>query len=175
MTSQKVAQNLEKYFNAKIIGSFIFVKNGLLDIADINDIDISIPQNVEKNVHKYLTDLGYEQTIKKGTQIGYDEKSRRAIWQQLPQGDFKKKGRLPIDVIIMDKGIYTIPMLIGEKYRRGTKSDIEQILKVIGKKSNTYKNLVQYKNATVGLYAMRKHPADTNIDWIIKNAFKIEF
>jgi len=116
MNSEQIVKNLQRYFNAKIIGSYIFVEKGMLKIDDINDIDVIVhPDNIE-NVYKYLEDFGYKQTIR------------------MRDGDFEKKNELRIDVVKSVKNVFSVATLIAEKFKRGSETDIEQLLKIMKQK-----------------------------------------
>lgn len=164
----EIIENLKKYFDAETIGSFVLVENKLIGINEINDIDVQIPKDKLDNVYKYLEDLGYKQTIKKGKQIGY--KNGRVILEKLPQGDFKKERCFKIDVIEKTKEVFSIPVIIAEKFKRGNKSDFNQILSICAKKNGLdLKKLLHHKDTTIGLYAIDKNPKDVDYNWILNN------
>ena len=132
---ETLVNKLYDYFGAKPIGSYILFLNDLISFDDINDIDFIVSKNRSENLFKYLSDLGYTQSILKGSQIGYEKGS--VIYERLPQGDFKKSDSLNIDIVIDDSMIiFKCPEIIKNKFERGTKRDFETLQKIINKKLN---------------------------------------
>ena len=61
-TDERIYDGLIDIFDCEIIGSYKLVKENLLDLEDINDIDIYITdEKVYKNIIKYLRNNGYTQ------------------------------------------------------------------------------------------------------------------
>ena len=61
-TDERIYNGLIDIFDCEIIGSYKLVKENLLDLEDINDIDIYIKdEKVFKNIMRYLKNNGYIQ------------------------------------------------------------------------------------------------------------------
>lgn len=119
-----IIQKLKNYFNAQIVGSYIFVENGLLSIDDINDIDVNVKGDAENNVRRFLEDEGYNETSKPHQYRGYEQVPGSLM--------FSKEGKKLIHVLLQnDLKVYSISELIAKKYERNQKSDLEQLQKVI--------------------------------------------
>lgn len=169
----EIIQNLKKYFNAEIIGSYLLYEIGLLKYNEINDIDVQIPKESLKNAYQYLNDIGYKQTEKQGKQIGYEH--GKCIFEILPQGDFKQTNFLNIDVVEKTQSQFTIPTLIAEKFKRAKNSDFKQIAIIASRKIDVdFMKLQHHKDTTIGLYAIDRNPTEVDYDWILKNNFQIQ-
>ncbi|MEA1848987.1 hypothetical protein U9K52_08705 [Chryseobacterium sp. MHB01] len=152
----QIMSDMKRYFNAKIIGSYILVEKELLEPEDINDIDIMVSANFEKQLYNYLLDKGFKQTFTRGKQIGYEKGS--AIFEQIPNGDFTNKD-FRIDVVVGGENIYNVNVLLGKKMERGLDQDYKQILKIVSNKLGIdIKNLQHFKDSSVGLYCTDKNP-----------------
>lgn len=165
-------EQMIKYFNVKMVGSYVLYKNGLLKFSDINDLDLFVSRENRKNLDSFLEDNGYLQTKEKGKQIGYAKGS--CIYEVIPKGDFKQKNFLNIDVIESSEAVWSVPVIIAEKYKRGTENDYKQLLLIISEKAGVnIQELQHHKDTTVGLYAIDRNPADVDYKWILKNNFQI--
>jgi hypothetical protein len=117
MSSEEIAKDISILFTgSKIIGSYLFVKEGLLENNDINDIDIAIEEGKIGGAINYLRDNGYESFV--GTH-------------------FDKEGNITIHLVPYRANypLYNdLNELIKAKYNRGKISDLIQLKKVIEKK-----------------------------------------
>lgn len=130
-----LVNKLYDYFGAKPIGSYVLFLNDLIAFEDINDIDFIVTKDRSENLFKYLSDLGYSQTIVNGPQVGY--KNGSVIYERLPQGDFKKNESLSIDISIDEStNVWLCSEIIKSKFERGTQKDFETLQKIIQKKLN---------------------------------------
>lgn len=113
----ELALQLKSYFGAKIIGSYLFFEEGLVDEGDINDVDVVPGPGRNTELKNYLKDNGFSTVDDiRFTNNEYDK---------------------PIDVIkfsIADPT--TVPDLIRYKYNRGFLDDLRQLEKVIKAKIN---------------------------------------
>lgn len=157
-----IISDMKRYFNAKIIGSYLLVEKELLDPEDINDIDIMVSVNFEKQLYNYLSDKGFKQTFTRGEQIGYEKGN--AIFEQIPDGNFTNK-EFRIDVVVGEENIYNINVLLGRKMERGLDKDYRQILKIVSNKLGIdIKNLQHFKDSSIGLYCTDKNPESASKD-----------
>lgn len=113
--SIEVVRQLTKYFNAKVIGSQMFVDAGLLSEEDTNDIDIVV---LDDKYTELLKDHGF---VKQEDGIRYLN----------PEYD------KPIDVFTSYVNQpRTIDELIVFKFDRGYQDDLNQLIKVVENKKN---------------------------------------
>lgn len=123
----KTIDQLKRYFGIKVIGSYLFVEKGYLEESDINDIDIVVESTKDsENLRLYLTDKGYNETQKPIKYQGYSGVEGSNL--------FKKDNELPIHILISPR-LEVVPLktIIAEKWDRRTKSDLEQLKKIIEK------------------------------------------
>ena len=127
-TTYDFANDLINYFNAKFIGSILFVEEGLLELKDVNDIDLLIDKKDLHNIYKYLIDNNFliNNNLK---QIIYYEQFSKNIICTLSHKDLK------IHLCVVDnlknQSIFDIYTLISNKLKRGDEKDFKQIKKII--------------------------------------------
>lgn len=111
--------------NSFIIGSYLLVKENILDISDINDIDLLVNEGLLHKYIKILNDNNYKETKETIFQKGY-----APSWGSL---FFEKEGEIPIHLSLTTRETkkYTIEELIGSKVLRHTSKDIKQISKIM--------------------------------------------
>lgn len=130
---QQFLYNIKSFFGAKLIGSGVFWKIGLLKFSELNDIDIVADKRVEEGLTNYMASLGYIQTVNKGKQIGYENGS--CVFEKLPQGDFTKTNSISIDISFETNPVVFQPeYIIMEKFKRGTSRDLETLKIIINNK-----------------------------------------
>jgi hypothetical protein len=125
-----IVTRLKGYFNAKVVGSYIFVENNLLSIEDINDIDINVEPNIVNNVRLFLTNEGYKETQHPIRARGYEEIEGSLIFEK---NEEKTIHLLPKK----DLQVYSVSELIAKKFDRNEERDISQLIKVLQNKSNS--------------------------------------
>lgn len=168
---QQIISEVKRYFNAKIIGSYLLVDKELLEIEDINDIDIMVSSNFEKQLYNYLSDKGFKQTFTRGKQIGYEKGS--AIFEQKPNGDFTNND-FKIDVVIGDEAVFDVNTLLSEKMKRASKTDYKQILKIVSNNLGININELQhFKDSSIGLWCVDKNPNDEDFKFNKDNFFNL--
>lgn len=124
--SEKTVEKLQRYFNVKTIGSYLFVQKGLLTTDDISDIDILVQDDEQvKVIRKFLKDERYKET-ESPSDDGYGHVSKGSRL-------FEKEGELQIHLII-DKEVLDLEDVISTKYKRGLKKDLKQIIKICRRK-----------------------------------------
>lgn len=119
----EVTEKILAYFNAKIVGSYLFVKADLLKESDINDVDIIVHEEVAKLLRNFLKDQGYKET----------EPPENIQYQGWTKGSFIfEYPNEPNIHIITNKQLEVYPLeeIIMNKYERGEKKDFEQIIKI---------------------------------------------
>ena len=115
MSSIKIVRTAEQLFGGKLIGSYLFVEDGLLDLEDVNDIDLAIQEGILGGVVNYLRDEGYTNPV------GYH---------------FHKEGQKTIQLVPHRDSfnIYTdLPQLVKVKYERASKTDLKQLVKIVSR------------------------------------------
>lgn len=120
--------NIHKYFNPRVqvIGSAIFVDEGMLPEASVNDVDIMAEGSIRDQLTSFIEDNGYTSSFADsysmpGTvEVTFEKYSMKKIHVCF-YGDFRM-GMLP--------EVFSTEELIKSKFERGTKSDLEQIIKV---------------------------------------------
>lgn len=121
-------EKTQKYFDVKIIGSFILVKDGL-PIEYIDDVDIFVENGFSK-VKEYLLDNGFEEKeVEHWEREAYAKDFRLSIKKA---GKFLKENHIPIHLsckTTRELRVWSIPELILGKIKRGTKKDYMQIKK----------------------------------------------
>ena len=123
-----IVKNLINYFNAKVIGSYLFVQDGLLKVDDTNDIDFLVEKSKKENVRKFLNDNGYKETQIPYSRTGYEYREGSFI--------FEKENNPTIDITICNRSkekfeVKELHEVFGLKFKRGTKSDFIQLSKII--------------------------------------------
>lgn len=127
--SIEIVHQLERYFNATVIGSYLFVRGGLLKEEDVNDIDIAVVRKTDQldSVKKYLEDNGFQpQDITGFDHNRYTHVTKRT---KFTHPEYDKE----IDLNYFDKNpkVYDTPTLIANKFSLSGKGDLEQLMKVI--------------------------------------------
>lgn len=114
-----------KYFNGRIIGSYMFVTQKLLTEDQVNDIDIMVSSVTVQNVRRFLNDNGYKETDPYRQERGYAPFDGSKV--------FIKDGFKPIHLLDTRETltVFTIGELIASKYDRKSKSDIDQLQSVL--------------------------------------------
>lgn len=124
---QKILTRLKSYFKAQIIGSFLLVREGLLDIDDINDIDVMITADMKDPVRAFLIDEGWTETESPKT-IKHDYDRDKHIEGSLI---FQKEAEKDIHLCIASSmNVWDTGKIIEHKFNRAQPSDIQQIIKV---------------------------------------------
>ncbi len=127
-TTYDFANDLINYFNAKFIGSILFVEEGLLELKDVNDIDLLIDKKDLHNIYKYLIDNNFLINNNLKQIISYEQFSKNIICT-LSHKDLK------IHLCVVDnlknQSIFDIYTLISNKLKRGDEKDFKQIKKII--------------------------------------------
>ena len=124
-TSYKIAKDLVKYFDFKMIGSVLFYNDKILEYLDINDIDLACnSEDKLKKARLFLEDKGYKD-IQHYTKDGY----KNFYGENLI---FTKENCKPIHLLFDEnfKKVYSLSELVGTKYGRKDKT---QLLKIINK------------------------------------------
>lgn len=127
-----VLQFLTDYLLGKVMGSYLLVKVGLLDVEDINDIDIAFTESIAEGVRKYLTDQGYTEKKQYGAYSG-NPVSTGIFIKGVLKSDI---GYLPIHILSFKKevpDIYSTIEILQEKIERRSVSDLAQLRKAIEK------------------------------------------
>lgn len=124
-----VVGQLEKYFGAKIIGSYLFVEADLLKEEDVNDIDI-IADHSSASVNRmkvYLTDAGFTaEDVKTRDSIYSAEILVRTKWSN---SEYDKV--IDMNYFKALPTVYTIPELVQAKFKSGRADDLKQLAMVI--------------------------------------------
>lgn len=119
---------LVRYFKCRIIGSFLFVQEGLLSSDTVNDIDINVVDHQISKVRTFLSDHGYIETKPAYQQRGYADFEGSKV--------FTKQGHLNIHLLPTNDllNVYSLGELIAKKYDRGLIDDLKQLELVITSK-----------------------------------------
>lgn len=132
---EKKLKELKDFFNAEVIGSYMFVMENLLSIYNISDIDVVTDKDRLENMKKFLESKGYN-CEQKTTTDGYNEVKDGYIC--------KREGCSKPPFHIMSKGenfkILQFHERIAMKAKRLNKNDREQ-LKTIFQKLNNNLNI----------------------------------
>ena len=132
MESLDIAKEICFYFDAKIIGSMLFVQEKLLDYEHINDIDIGIDKDYIEKAQHMLTSQGYVETKVPYKQKTYEDFPGFKVFEK----DNCKAVHLMLWNDKTNKKVHTIPELIKAKLERGYGRDINQVYLVICKMHN---------------------------------------
>lgn len=117
-----LAIGLEKFFNCKIVGSAVFVKEQMLEESDINDVDAFVPADWERNVRHYLSTLDFEVAATQPDAESFVRYISPKFDKPLDITD--KKSLAQSDVFVLMKF----------KYERSYKDDLNQLEKIIQNK-----------------------------------------
>jgi hypothetical protein len=133
ITEQKrTVNNICRYFDGKVIGTYLLVQLDLLKIEDIHDIDIAISELKLDNVRSYLSDKGYNETSPPKNYPGYKPEEGSLKFNHR----VKKEGFLPIHLIVWKErfmGVFSVKELLAEKIKRGFDHDLITVRKVLDK------------------------------------------
>lgn len=127
-TDERIYNGLIDIFDCEIIGSYKLVKENLLDLEDINDIDIYIKdEKVFKNIMRYLKNNGYIQKKVIMNSGGYNKFFKEYIYLI-----FQKKDYFDIHLIPFEKGYkFSKEEILSQKIRRFDKRDKKHLKKII--------------------------------------------
>lgn len=132
--SLDIVAQLQRYFNAKVIGSQLFVSAGLLSSSETNDIDIAVVNKSDQksSIHKFLTDQGFKYEDIMVSPDGYGQVLSRTKYTN---EEYDKV----IDLNYFDKmpETYSISQLVRAKFEQGRKHDLHQLFEVILKKGGS--------------------------------------
>lgn len=121
--TEKTINKILSYFNAKIVGSYLFVKSELLELEELNDVDILVHKDVSKMVRSFLIDEGYKET-KPPENIEYQGWTDGSLV-------FVHKNSKPIHILNNEsEEVFDLEEIIGNKFVRGLNKDLEQIIKI---------------------------------------------
>lgn len=124
---EKELQELHDYFDVEVIGSYLFVRESLLDIHDISDIDLVVSHLKISNCIKFLKNKGY--TI--------SELNKQEEYSKISDGYLCKKNEYkpPFHIMCKEKDfeILNFPDRIKMKSERLNLKDREQLTIVFRK------------------------------------------
>ncbi|QQO97289.1 hypothetical protein M1M30_gp184 [Maribacter phage Colly_1] len=122
--SHEVGKKIERYFNANIIGSVLFVDADLLKYGEIHDIDILTKSASDAYpIRAYLNDEGWVETKRPQNSPTYARVEGSFV--------FTKDLHIPIHVNYQtgQNNIVVLPIeqIVAEKFKRGSNYDIAQL------------------------------------------------
>ena len=126
----KILEKMKKYFDAKVIGSYLLVEMGLLLEEEINDIDVMVPSI--KKARSFLIDEEWIETEAPHPRKGYDEFEVSMVFKSLFYDT-------PIHIVQGHHEVWDYKTLLSKKILRGEKSDLQQIEKVCSRILNNQK------------------------------------
>ena len=126
---KEIIQDLRRYFNADIIGSYTFVELGLL--SKVDDIDFCTPSG---NIDNFLKDRGY--TVAYRDVYFLDINSKQTLATK-----YVREGYIPLHrLYIKRKDIVTDEHeVLAYKLKRGRLRDLVQVREIVD-------NLIKNKN-----------------------------
>ena len=120
----ELLNELQQYFQVRIIGSFLLFLDGLLKYESVNDIDLFITKERVEGARKYLASKGYKAKTKRAEYSGV-----------IVLDEFENKGFKTIH-LVQDSSekstpVYTTKELLTQKFVRGEHKDYVHLLEVL--------------------------------------------
>lgn len=129
-TSVDIYNEIKRYFIIKTFGTFKFVKEQLLTLSDIRDIDIAVShEEIADKIRNFLIDNNYTETKSPLDQGSAYAKIEGSLY-------FVKTNQKPIHIMISNDSEYSISELIKKKWELNRGRDLEQLFKVITNEIN---------------------------------------
>lgn len=145
--STEVVELLERYFDAMVIGSHLFVRAKLLSIDDTNDIDLFVKSGEQTaKMETFLKDQGFIGTVVEVQPDIYSEKV--TVRTKYAHPDYDKIIDVNYLPSLGSREPYEISQLVKAKFESGRPEDLKQLSMVIfnsaGKSLSSIKSLQEF-------------------------------
>lgn len=128
---EQIIKNLKDYFDCKVVGSYLFIKDGYLTMEEINDVDVMVSDvPTLKKVIVFLKDNGFEETNYPHT-TGEDRYGNFNFGSLIFKAD---SCELPIHLLLAKSDppeVWSLPKILSKKWENRSKSDLTQLKLIV--------------------------------------------